>query len=579
MATYDAWNRAIIEHVTIGIPDGSMVYLSIDEEVIAQIGRESPFATSVSGDPFDDFSRAVRHRVVLEGKRVAIDSLARSTSDGRPGGVAFLALMVVAASHMADDEMEDTGKIDEKDYFRRLRLLLGLPPIVGRPEGMKAGSEEPLWRAWNAWLQSAAFVPTARRGEDQNKRFIAYPISQTLLRRADKERLRRIFRQQKWSAYWDGETILIKLRDLANERMSRFLSDAVSRPGPRYQALSDLLYEVYESWRETLETTGANAAAGSRTTNATLRCGLFREHDAIFGTTAYRLYPRMPAARKASGGTIRQGTTEHRLEVDRPGWFAPLDEVAGAELRSGARYPVSGIAGVTYAVLAERAFWVLVADLDEPENGFLASWRHPTLGEPALVLITREALGMLKKLEAESLVRWDGDPRPVSSLGDGWLEVRNCLVTSEALDGVFGPEQALFEELRPATKLGIGTRGGLRSPDRRGWIAGHGPEITVTGFESEVDVRVTRIATSDPDDVEILVNQSIACLRPFSIATSTPGLYRIDAAVAGHEATPRLVRLVSWDEMTVPETIDHSSVTVEGFDLLGATLRPTTGGA
>lgn len=572
MANYDAWNRAISQHFTAGVPLGNAIYLSVDEDVIAQIAA-TPDALPVQPvDALADYLAAVRGRVVLEGRRMGLRTIASRDPDNVPSCVAFLALMVMAAGDMAGEVQEDRGHIDEKDYFRRLRKLLGLEAIGGRPEGMKSGAEaeEPLWLLWNRWLGSVGFVSTARR-RAETTRYIDYPISQTLLRKADKDRIRGLFSRaaSRWQADIDGETLLVQLRT-DTKLNSRYLLDTLSHPGTRYQALSDTLYDLHEIWRADPDVN--SGVRGIANTNRTLRCGLFREYDQIMGTIDYRLYPRTPAGRRDLGGVIEQDGQSYPLEVERQGWFAALDPLSPHEVSSGSRFPVGGLNGITEAVLPKRSFWVLVPDPQEPESGVYASWRHPTLGEPAIVLIADDTLPLLRQLRDEGLVQWDGEPFPVASLG-GWSEVRDCLVVSEALGGVFGDAQAIFEELRPATRLGISTRGGLRSPDRQGWIAGLGPEITVTGFDSEVEMQITR-ATGDGED-RIVVQRTIPCLTPLTFANEAPGIYRIDATAGGHEAAPRLVRIVAWDELATAMALDYSTVAVGNWQIIGATLRPS----
>lgn len=566
MATYDAWNRAIIDHVTVGIPLGSMVYLAIDEEVIAQIGRSMENDTVPQGDALADFTVAVRDQVV-RGKRVAIDALRQLHDDSRPNGVAFLALMVLAASRMAGEEVE-SGRINQTNYLRRLCESLGLEQGGGgRPTGLPSGEEAPLWQEWNIWLQTNGFVSTARLGRGSHK-FVDYPVYQTLLRKTDKDRLRQLFASKRWMAGWDGDTVLIQLRALRNE-LNRYLHELVTQPGPRYQALADSLYELHASWRESPD----DVSAISGSVSAALRCGVMRDYDPIMGTLTYRLYPRMPPSRKVAGGTVRQGDANYRLTRNREGWFEALSDLSGHELTAGASYPVEGIDGITRAVLPAQSFWVLVPDPDEPDSGIFASWHHPTLGEQAIVLITRHAFDLLQRLRAEGLVDWVGQERSIASLGDEWLEVRDCLVTSEALGGVFGEEQALFEKLRPVARLGISTRGGLRSPDRRGWIVDHGPEITVMGFDDEVEYRVTRVE----DDI-VIDECTVPSRVPRPLAARTPGTYRIDASSGGHQANPRLVRLVNWEELCIASNVDYSSITVGDMQIRGATLRPISDG-
>ena len=566
MASYDSWNRAIIQHFTAGIPLGNAVYLSVDEDVIAQVASTQDALLVAPADALLDFRRAVRDRVVLEGRRVALSTIDRRTRADEPGGVAFLALMVLAASQMAEEDRGDSSRIDEKDYFRRLRIQLDLEAVRGRPEGLPPGDEEPLWMVWNRWLEASGFVSTARPSDASNRKYINYPISQTLLRMADKDHLRHLFSRSvsRWQTDLDGETLLIQLR---SQKVTSRLAELLSKPGIRYQALTDSLYDLHEAWRA-----DPNATTGTgRATNKTLRCGLFRIHDGVMGTTAYHLYPRTPAGRRAEGGALTQRGEAIRLEVDRPGWFAPLDPVAPVELAAGARYPVAGIDGITEAVLPKRTFWVLVPDLQEPENGFHASGRHPTIGELAIVLIADDTLPLLHQLRDEGLVQWDGEPVSVPSL-DGWSEVRSCLVVQEGSGGVFGDAQAIFEELRPRTKLGISTRGGLRSPDRQGWIAGQGPEVTVTGSEHEVELWITQVR-SDGEN-EVVDKRTVPTLTSESFRPTMSGTYWINATAGEHEATPRQVRLVDWDDLSVASEPDYSSVAIGDWQILGATLRP-----
>ena len=393
-----------------------------------------------------------------------------------------------------------------------------------------------------------------------------------MLRKADKNRLRGLFSRavSRWQADLDGETLLIQLR--ADPKLNgRYLLDTLSHPGVRYQALSDTLYDLHETWRA--DPNAYTDAGGVTAINRTLRCGLFRECDQIMGTIEYRLYPRTPVGQNDLGGAIKQGSQSYSLEVDRPGWFAALDSLSAAEVSTGSRFPVSGIEGITEAALPKRSFWVLVLDPQESESGAYASWRHPALGEPAIVLIADDTLPLIRQLRDEGLVEWDGEPIPAPSL-PGWSEVRNCLVVSEALGGVFGEAQAIFEELRPATKLGISTKGGLRSPDRQGWVAGIGPDITVAGFDTEIELCVTRI-TSDGEDGRKVV-QTVPCFAPQPFPFDAPGTYRIDATAGGHEAAPRLVRLVSWDGLLAEPAPEYSSVLVGNWQVIGATLRLVT---
>jgi hypothetical protein len=92
---YARWNQAIVQWATLGVPHGTPVYLSVDEEVLASLGL----------GPVEDFCQAVRAQVV-DGQRVQLSTL-QNQSLPEPAGVAFLALMVLAANDMMRDDKRD----------------------------------------------------------------------------------------------------------------------------------------------------------------------------------------------------------------------------------------------------------------------------------------------------------------------------------------------------------------------------------------------------------------------------------------------------------------------------------------
>jgi hypothetical protein len=57
MAEYESWNAALAAYVTAGIAKGAPVFLSIDEDAIAEIA-ERFLPETVTRDPLEDFIRA-----------------------------------------------------------------------------------------------------------------------------------------------------------------------------------------------------------------------------------------------------------------------------------------------------------------------------------------------------------------------------------------------------------------------------------------------------------------------------------------------------------------------------------------
>src|SRR5262249_15204431 len=145
------------------VPRGGQVFLSVDEEALDRIGK--PF-----GKDRDDFLEMIRVRAVrrIGGVEVAIDKFHEKTADGDvPDYVGFLAAMVLAAHLMERQPIgEDSGGgeqavIDDTNYFFRLRQVLGLEEVKGRPPGLLKAEEARFWEVWNECLRRRGCEPTA----------------------------------------------------------------------------------------------------------------------------------------------------------------------------------------------------------------------------------------------------------------------------------------------------------------------------------------------------------------------------------------------------------------------------------
>jgi hypothetical protein len=122
---------------------------------------------------------------------------------------------------------------------------------------------------------------------------------------------------------------------------------------------------------------------------------------------------------------------------------------------------------------------------------------------------------------------WKGAPVPLFS--GRWVEIRECMAVSETWSGVFIDDQELYEALRPSVTLNVSASGGLRVPNRAGWVEGYGPHITVFGFDAEADVCITRVA-----DESVIFEQTQRTNTPFPVPWPGPGDYRVEALATGH---------------------------------------------
>ncbi|NJR17203.1 MAG: hypothetical protein HC785_16795 [Calothrix sp. CSU_2_0] len=533
MANYGDWNQALASYFTSGVPRGTRVYLSVDDEVLERIGRkfnqEFP-----SGNWGDDFRRAVREKIIAEG-RVNLGQLQGRNADGLPKGVAFLGAMVLAANDMADEE-----EISDDNYFKRLRQILDLPSSEnGRPLGMKSGSkdEEPLWREWNHWLMENGFMPSAHRGRGGRTTYINYPISQSLLRRTDKNRLVQLFNEKQWTVQWDAMTLFAGVRREA-QQLPTHLKQLLTENRERYEAVAEFIHEVYQQWQAEERPALVRAGVGNWSRN--IFAGLYRTEDPFFGGVNYYPYPKQVRGWELSSIKIEYRETEKELIYERPGWYLPLEfPLRLSELESGAKYPITLQCKLDSLVLPYRDFWILIPDPDEPETGVYATWGQPSLGTKFIFLCKQELLPDINRLRDERLIEWSGEPQPVFN-DSNWVELHQCMVISLAWNGVFISNQELKDALQPNVCLSISFSGGLRVPQQSAWLEGHSPQVTIFGFYPTVTLQITRLL----DNLSI-IERSQSTNTPISVNFPSSGDYVVKATCAG-ESTERLVKIVDW---------------------------------
>lgn len=536
MATYDDWNSAIADAFTKGVPLGAPVYLAVDDEELATIGAAA-FGADASGQDgwTENFCIALRTKVTGAGAVQLSRVRTQRSSGGRPDCVAFLAAMVLAASRMAEG-----ADFSELNYFTHLRDILGVAPEPGgqskRPAGLPRGEEQSLWLEWNDWLSRQGLLPTAARGSEGPRKYINYPLSQALLREADRQHLEDTFdkRAESIPLHCDPQTVAAIVGE--PRWPTSHLREVMGQDGLRRAAAQDAVFEAYESWR----TRASSSDSGAKRVVRPLMAGIFREEDPILGSVVYRLLPRM----RRGGNSIARPTMEqdgqtYPLRPMREGWYEPTGCVGESTLTGGARYPLMGLAGVDAVELPERPFWILVPEPDDPESGLFASWGPPRLGEP-FILLARESLWQdLQLLKDEGLVHWDGERWPTLT---GWLELHGFLAVSEAWDGVHTGNLQLFLELRPRGVLSISVSGGLRSPSG-GWLEGFGPQVVVHGFEGSGDLVVSAdTAGVSMQAIPFKVNQPVE-----GLIWERAGVFLVEARTNDESSEARLVRIESWD--------------------------------
>lgn len=556
MASYEAWNRAIAAYFTAGAANGSPVFLSFDSEAIDEAAKflDEPAA----GDPPHDFTQAVRDRCVLRDS-VSIDHLIRSVGDV-PGGVGFLGLMVFAAYNMQEEE-----GIDEANYFLRLREVLELPQERGRPDGLPAGQEEPLWKAWNRYLTDSGFMETAERGAGPQT-YLRYVLSQAILREADKQYLRQRFHDDHFPPQLDCDQLSFWLTRLHVNR--RHLFEGLHHPDPgRVWEFYRAAHRVYEAGEWLTGATARPPTDRARLRN--IECGLYRTED-LLGEPQYWLFPKQPARTRSNQLVVTPpyGESDQPLRPLRAGFFVPLwPHAPFAEDALECR--VVGDPGVQKLLFPKRDFWVLTRD---PENplGSLATWKpYLELGEQLLVLCREGPFDAeMARFKEAKLLDWTDRVEC-----EGYVEYHGCMVLSYDWGGFIAtPEcRELANALSPRTMAGISLVGGLRDPNQNAWLEGYPPAMKVYGFERYFELVLTSAHGGTIYHEEVPRQQEVSI--PLDLK---PDTYQVEVRWNGSRAAIRMFRVVSWtniQEHPEPEVITNSSPSsTAGLSLRGALI-------
>ncbi len=565
MATYQEWNNAIIDYAIQGLSIGTRVFLSIDDEVLEVIGFM--FGDRSEGGWSQDFINSVRslciHKDQVSLSRFTNPSL-RDSKD-RPRYVGFLAAMVLAAHYMGDSQ--EDKPVDPKDFFTHFNKLLELSDQQGRTKGLDAGEDERLWQDWANWLRNQGFLPTARSGDGAYK-YVRYPISQTLLRQSDKNKLWRHFTSSNWRKNYDEILLMQRIRK-DSQYLTRHLQTILDPKGDMwlrsYDAISTACYEVYEEWREAGGSDIRSITTGPRI-RTSLEAKIYRSEDFFSGEVNYRIFPRQTRQSLAAELSVNHNDNNYRLEQDRLGWYIPLWLLDKQQLDDGLKIPVqSANSSVKNLYLPARGFWVLTLDPDTPESGIYASWDKPIeLGTEFILLVREQIQSDLDSLRNEGLLDWQG----INSVFDQWYEYTGITILSEpeSWSSLNLGNETLGLTLQPSKSFSINLTGGLRAPRGAGWIIGHAPQISVAAFLPDADLSVF------DDSNQIIFSTSVEAGKLIDIPFTQSGSYRIVVEQSG-QFDEKLIRILNWED-TSPRLMDFGQIAEElGVVAYGALVR------
>lgn len=486
-ARYEQWNGALAAVAEEQGAGGKPLYLELDDEVlkatVRHLGEDIP-------EPKDQLIRLVRATLDIGPHAAPLSTHAQKTSAWRPESgepPPCLALLYVCSA--AAMEMRAGDGMNSRNFYGRLAIFLNLPPtdLNELTRGYRNHAEL-LWGALNRWLEhheGEKGLPTAYA---LRYRYAGLPMSQALVRRADRARLNRFFASYGLPPHGqmsatDLDPILDDWISTNPPPVSRFLRDLWQSKGEARERIAAILSLELSEWDGSTDLPVSDA----------------RRSGAVRLVAAVR---RFPVRKLALDLSVRIGheTDEATLDVvDATGGCPPQDALHPSSRR-----------------VADARCWS--GDRPHDPRGRLRpaprSWRHGRAQASVPVPLRRDTL-LEAYVETDRLQIGETSMllAPADRKGDVSAALADCAAPGwEAIDSLPGlpAEWVLFTgvevyapldkakhkwvELDVLVPLG-GTQltlaGGLRLPAKlRKWSTFRPPEIRAIFSDAEV-VEVT----------------------------------------------------------------------------------------
>jgi hypothetical protein len=558
---YLAWNRAVADVIYPETPDAVPVYMDLEDEELAAIGRAASYGGAEPAAALADVVTAVTVGpdgkfgldAVVSETRAWVAQQAKASGGQAPPCIAYLALTCLAAEAMGNDA-EDLASLA---YYARLARLLKLPDDDAGLRSKYPQHAEYLWRCLNRWLESLdgeRGLPTAYA---LTYRFVGLPMSQALVRDHDRRRFPFMFAQYglspgmrlapedlvRYLDAWltEGSTASSNLRRLWNRTDS-------------HERIASIAGLELANWDGTVagEVSATSRLAAKAMVIATLRNGFLGSSldlslglrslaGAMDGSMQVRATDGTWLPLTFSPGTAGLWRTAYTESIDFRSMLEGAVRIRHPDDEEGPQY-------------THHPRMVIPLVYDELQSAFVEAERLQ-LGVDAMVLVrsagtTKASAGAVE--EVESILEQSARPgfkkvEETSGLPEGW-----ALFTDVQL---FGAPAATtkFNELVPMARNQLTVAGGLRIPSRiRKWSTLSPPEIRAT-VQSETNLRITLSDSMGEQQIAEWSSETGGLVVSLHTLALADGDYQA-ALFAGKKTTPiqqASIRLRSADKVDV----------------------------
>ena len=497
---YDRWNEAIAATLFAEANDGKPVYLDMSDEALAEAAE----AAGLPDAGRDELQGAVREVLgpVKPGKNIfawpkrVTRSWVRSGRAATPPFLALLASFVLAA-----EDMRSSDGYAAHNYYARLARVLGIDESVERDyHHLQSNFRDDsllFWGELNSWLEScdgARGLPTAYAFDD--RRYVGVPISQALIRSADREKLRGEFFVL--NDFYPGASVAV-------DDMMRLLEDWL--PASSVSSVLKRLWASTSGARERIASVvvlelavwdGGVVTEGAGTSRLPGRLHLAAQE---IGVPRYRLrfavllrgaasppgpYGLQKGAPKALADLLQScGGSLCARESGLDGWL--LLEEAGLDCVGSLLSGALALEHVESGSLVSRSVKRLTVLQFDELTGLYIEVEHVQLGKPCLLLV-RDSLWAAQEAEIRRVLREGFAVHPAGSVPG--LEAHWVLVSgAEVVDLVDQQlsDNVLFDlgSLVPVSWTQLTLTGGLCLPGRSTWHVDAPPEVIATSVVAD----------------------------------------------------------------------------------------------
>ncbi|TQM08972.1 hypothetical protein [Pseudonocardia kunmingensis] len=584
---YLAWNAAISETVFTEEQAGQPVYLDMDDAVMAKVSSRLKVSAD---DAHGELVQAVRATLGLGGAqweifwshlqhlrrwRHAVAIRPRDDSaTSPPPTVALLAAFTLAAEAMGSDSNAAVNA-----YYPRLAAILGV--IDERPkerlQTAYMASAEQLWRSLNDWLtitDGRYGIPTAYA---VTHRYIGLPLSQALIRAADRRHLEQMFRQFGLAPGSDvPPTDMQRMLDTWIQQVpspaSKNLQNLWQRPGTQ-ERIAEVASNELAAWEgRSLNTEHDDQAARRGSIRLIARLKTFPRSDLqlSFLASIGKSVPDELVVESAAGRPKLEMLPSTGGAIPRPP--ASIDPGSFIEGVLHLSDPASGLEA------RRHPRRVVVLRRDEQTNAFVEVERVQ-LGEDFLVLVKTEGPQLKQVEQLLTLTARPGfkEESRIRGLPDGWVLFTAVQILAAP---TVTPQHPDLNALVPVISSQLSIAGGLKLPGNlRKWSSLSPPEIrAVSQVEGRLDLSLARldIESGEADEPRTWHSERGVLLVALEDLELEDGEYETVLSGGGRSLQRSVLRLRSSDS---PDSWTWGTAAKQGYDLsvpLGA-LRATPG--